>query len=83
MSRQVDILNRLCREQFVALHSEPILEDLSASLWEKFSYSVLEISNNGTVADIERQTLNNVIRSVPRKGEFDISEVLGSTYFFG
>lgn len=29
-------MNRICRQQFVALHSEPILEDLSAFLTEKY-----------------------------------------------
>jgi DNA-directed RNA polymerase len=32
-------MNRICREQFVALHSEPILEDLSRFMAEKYSYS--------------------------------------------
>lgn len=30
---------QICREQFVALHSQPILEDLSKYLMEKYSYS--------------------------------------------
>lgn len=29
---------QICREQFVALHSEPILEDLSKFLVKKYSY---------------------------------------------
>ena len=33
----VPIMNRICREQFVALHSEPILEDLSRYLMETFA----------------------------------------------
>lgn len=31
-------MNKICREQFVALHSQPILEDLSKFLIEKYSY---------------------------------------------
>lgn len=31
-------MSRICREQFVALHSQPILEDLSKSLVKKFSF---------------------------------------------
>lgn len=34
----VPAMNRICREQFVALHSEPILEDLSQYLVDKYSY---------------------------------------------
>lgn len=35
----VHIMNKICREQFVALHSEPILENLATFLTQKFSYS--------------------------------------------
>jgi DNA-directed RNA polymerase len=31
-------MNKICREQFVALHSEPILEDLSNYMTEKYSF---------------------------------------------
>lgn len=31
-------MNRMCREQFVALHSQPILENLSKFLADKYSY---------------------------------------------
>lgn len=31
-------MNKICREQFVALHNEPILEDLSKYLMEKYSF---------------------------------------------
>lgn len=32
-------MNRICREQFVLLHSQPILEDLSVNFIEKFGYT--------------------------------------------
>lgn len=32
-------MNRICREQFVALHNQPILEDLSKYLAGKYSYN--------------------------------------------
>lgn len=31
-------MNKICREQFVALHSEPILEDLSKYMSDKYSF---------------------------------------------
>ena len=34
----VEIMNKICREQFVALHSEPILEDLSKFFVQEFSF---------------------------------------------
>ncbi|KAG8289375.1 hypothetical protein J6590_105660, partial [Homalodisca vitripennis] len=33
----VHIMNQICREQFVALHSQPILEDLSKFMVQKYS----------------------------------------------
>lgn len=32
----VPIMNRICREQFILLHSQPILEDLAESFYEKY-----------------------------------------------
>lgn len=34
----VEKMSQICREQFVALHSQPILEDLSEFLVRKYSY---------------------------------------------
>lgn len=34
----VRAMNKVCREQFVALHSEPIIDDLSTYLVDKYSY---------------------------------------------
>lgn len=34
----VPVMNKICREQFVALHSEPILEDLSKFLAKKYRF---------------------------------------------
>lgn len=33
----VDAMNRICREQFIALHSEPLLEDLSRQFLERYA----------------------------------------------
>lgn len=35
----VSAMNRICREQFVALHSQPILEDLAKSLESRYSFN--------------------------------------------
>lgn len=35
----VEIMNEICRQQFVALHSQPILENLSEYLVQHYSYS--------------------------------------------
>lgn len=36
----VPIMNRICREQFILLHSQPILEDLSKSFYQKYEMYV-------------------------------------------
>uniref|UniRef100_A0A3B4ANA1 DNA-directed RNA polymerase n=1 Tax=Periophthalmus magnuspinnatus TaxID=409849 RepID=A0A3B4ANA1_9GOBI len=36
----VDTMNKICREQFVALHSQPILQDLSTILLRKYCHEL-------------------------------------------
>ncbi|CAL8101094.1 unnamed protein product [Orchesella dallaii] len=78
----VEIMNRICREQFVALHSEPILEDLSKFLVEKYSYRENELFKDGSVVDSAKRRLNELLTEVPNKGAFDLKSVLKSIYFF-
>uniref|UniRef100_A0A182MFM0 DNA-directed RNA polymerase n=1 Tax=Anopheles culicifacies TaxID=139723 RepID=A0A182MFM0_9DIPT len=78
----VPTMNRICREQFVALHSEPILEDLSRFLVQKYSYDENEISNDGSVIDLTKRKLNRILQQCPDKGDFDLRKVLDSVYFF-
>ncbi|VDP95200.1 unnamed protein product [Echinostoma caproni] len=35
----VDVMNRICREEFIALHSEPILTSFARYLRHRFAYS--------------------------------------------
>ncbi|CAB3385741.1 Hypothetical predicted protein [Cloeon dipterum] len=65
----VDAMNLICRQQFVALHSQPILEDLSKSLLKNFSYDDI-----GWALPEDNEKLNSLLRSVPSKGEFDLSK---------
>uniref|UniRef100_A0A8C8A170 DNA-directed RNA polymerase n=1 Tax=Oryzias sinensis TaxID=183150 RepID=A0A8C8A170_9TELE len=39
----VDTMNKVCREQFVALHSQPILQELSDFLLHKYCSGTLEV----------------------------------------
>ncbi|XP_011867383.1 PREDICTED: DNA-directed RNA polymerase, mitochondrial isoform X2 [Vollenhovia emeryi] len=76
----VDIMNNICREQFIALHSEPILEDLSKFFCKK--YLVLFV-NDGRNLKLKKGDVSlEVFKKVPKKGEFDINTVLSSPYFF-
>ncbi|XP_044253587.1 DNA-directed RNA polymerase, mitochondrial [Tribolium madens] len=78
----VDIMNKICREQFVALHSLPILENLSLFLTEKYSFGKDDLIGDGSVSDLTKTKLNKVLRKLPKTGDFDITQVLNSVYFF-
>ncbi|XP_037957761.1 DNA-directed RNA polymerase, mitochondrial [Teleopsis dalmanni] len=75
-------LNKICRQQFVALHSEPVLEDLSKFLVKKFSFNEKQIADNGNTDDFSRRHLNRLLHHLPQKGDFDLNNVLDSVYFF-
>lgn len=75
-------MNRLCREQFVALHSEPILENLSEYFVQRFGFLDSEITGDDSRSDIVKKKFNEALRKVPPRGEFNLKEVLDSVYFF-
>nr|KAF6349773.1 RNA polymerase mitochondrial [Myotis myotis] len=71
----VAVMNQVCREQFVRLHSQPILHDLSRFLVERYCSGPR--STNAQVAKLQEMLL-----SVPKTGTFDLDQVKHSTYFF-
>ncbi|KAK0087015.1 hypothetical protein PV325_001969 [Microctonus aethiopoides] len=79
----VKTMNKICREQFVALHSEPILENLSQYFIQKY---VTEKSDDDAECDLENnlseRKIYRTVSQVPKKGNFDLKSVLKSTYFF-
>ncbi|CAI5489665.1 unnamed protein product [Closterium sp. Naga37s-1] len=58
----VERMNEILRKQFVALHSQPLLENLLEEFREKYPH--LDFPN------------------VPRRGQFDLNNVLQAPYFF-
>ncbi|XP_029821207.1 DNA-directed RNA polymerase, mitochondrial [Manacus vitellinus] len=72
----VDIMNQICRQQFVALHSEKILQDLSEFMLEKYCSP-----NTETIAAWQKKLMEQ-LSNVPRTGEFNLKQVMDSTYFF-
>lgn len=72
----VDVMNRICREQFIILHSQPILHNLSKFFIE---FYLSGKSDNLESKDIEAL---KIFVDVPKIGNFDISEVMNSVYFF-
>lgn len=77
----VDVMNKICREQFVALHSQPILEDLSEFMVKRYSYEEKELENTKIGAN-EKRRVNSLLQKVPKKGDFDLNSVIKSVYFF-
>lgn len=76
--RDIDLMNRVCREQFVNLHSQDLLQDLSAFLQQNYSFSASDRQRSQE----KMLDLVQLFRQVPQKGDFQLENVLNSTYFF-
>ncbi|XP_027025575.2 DNA-directed RNA polymerase, mitochondrial isoform X1 [Tachysurus fulvidraco] len=76
----VDIMNKVCREQFVALHSQPILQDLSKFLLQKYCSG--PPVNTKSKKFLEFWKMSQLLGKVPETGDFDLQRVKESTYFF-
>lgn len=66
----------------MALHNEPILEELATFMTHKYSYKQKDFANDGSVGDMSKHKLNRMLTMVPEKGDFDLQKVLRSIYFF-
>ncbi|KYQ53912.1 DNA-directed RNA polymerase, mitochondrial [Trachymyrmex zeteki] len=76
----VDVMNRICREQFIALHSEPILENLSEFFCKKYETHIA--SNKRNKKRKSEDVSLQVFQEIPKKGTFDINTIMSSRYFF-
>lgn len=76
----VDTMNKVCREQFVALHSQPILQELSNFLLQKYCNGLPTDAKNKKYQEYRRLLL--LLAKVPQTGDFDLQRVKESTYFF-
>lgn len=74
----IDEMNVVCREKFVALHSEEILKDFSDFMIEKYGPQVQSLIPEKETA----REVMNLFKKVPAKGELDLNNVLSSVYFF-
>ncbi|XP_063982936.1 DNA-directed RNA polymerase, mitochondrial isoform X2 [Diachasmimorpha longicaudata] len=80
----VEIMNKICREQFVSLHSQPILENLSDFFVKHYigtHHDDLEHKKD-LEFDLSMRKLKHTLTSLPTKGCFDLNSVLKSTFFF-
>ncbi|KTG04720.1 hypothetical protein cypCar_00037452 [Cyprinus carpio] len=86
----VDTMNRVCREQFVALHSQPILEELSGFLLKKYCSRPPSVESSFHSHRViskpkkfeEYYKMAQLLASVPQTGDFDLEKVKESVYFF-
>ncbi|XP_038240169.1 DNA-directed RNA polymerase, mitochondrial isoform X2 [Dermochelys coriacea] len=76
----VDVMNQVCREQFVELHSQPILQDLSRFMLQK--YCTDSLAEWRDKKSLEHKRLVELLSKVPETGDFDLQKVKESTYFF-
>ncbi|XP_059950787.1 DNA-directed RNA polymerase, mitochondrial isoform X2 [Mesoplodon densirostris] len=72
----VAVMNQVCREQFIRLHSQPILHNLSRFLIKRFC------SDPRASKSIWVSRLMDTLLSVPKAGTFNLEQVKHSTYFF-
>ncbi|VTJ85278.1 DNA-directed RNA polymerase, mitochondrial isoform X2 [Marmota monax] len=77
----VPVMNQVCREQFVRLHSQPILQDLSQFLVKRFCSSPSTRPQSLSQRVLTTKLLETLL-SVPKTGAFDLEQVKHSTYFF-
>jgi DNA-directed RNA polymerase len=75
----VDTMNRICREQFVTLHNEPILSDLAQFLENKFGDLTYRDNSLEKRKRIQKCKFRDPF---PTIGDLDLNQVLDSTYFF-
>lgn len=81
-ANDVDLMNKLCRKQFVALHSQPLLETLSSDFLNYINKYQREHPKLDKKHEASVQNLKELVSSVPEKGTFDLNKVLESEYFF-
>ncbi|CAD6184511.1 unnamed protein product [Caenorhabditis auriculariae] len=77
-ANSVDAMNQICREQFVALHSLPLVQQCS----EWFNSRYLPRSVTRVMTEEEVQKYRSIFTPQVVRGELDIHDVCNSVYFF-
>lgn len=78
----VDQMNKICRSQFVKLHKEPVLDNLAEFMVDKYGQLDIQDTSKLKRGNRNMKILEDYIKNVPSKGDFDLDNVLRSTYFF-
>lgn len=76
-------MNRILREEFVAMHREPILQRLRDEFIALYrDYKVPVLLKDSQERRTRHAWRNIYIPPLPERGDFDLTQVLGSKYFF-
>ncbi|GFO06283.1 DNA-directed RNA polymerase [Plakobranchus ocellatus] len=78
----VPIMNKICREQFVSMHKQPLLEDLSEHLISLVNRASQDPNLEEAMKKVDTVALMQLLRKVPKRGTFNLDNVMKSTYFF-
>lgn len=74
-------MNRILREEFVSMHSEPILERLREEFLKLYRDYKVPVALKGK--DENKKAWRDIfIPKLPERGNFDLKKVLESQYFF-
>ena len=72
----VDVMNEVCREQFVKLHSFPIVDKLAEGFQERLTEA------GSSLSVVDRHKAEVLFKTLPKKGKLDLNQVKKSIYFF-
>jgi len=81
----VPAMNSVCREQFISLHSSPILESLSKHFLRHHSEGrppELLPEKMRELAKVNRKKREMLFANLPNKGNLDLNVIRDSTFFF-
>ena len=78
----VDDMNTVCRRQFVALHSQPVLESLVRDMCARLDAKEEEEEEEGKMLAVEAAKARRLFKDVPEKGQLDLERVKESVFFF-
>nr|XP_054768973.1 DNA-directed RNA polymerase, mitochondrial-like isoform X1 [Lytechinus pictus] len=81
-ANSVNQMNKICRNQFVKLHKEPVLDNLAEFMVEKYGQLEMQDTSKLKRGSRNMKIIEDYVKNVPQKGEFDLDNVLKSTYFF-
>ena len=72
----VDIMNSVCRQQFINLHSQPILEDLSKHFEKTYG------TPDAKPSDLDLVRAMKLFQRILEKGDLNLDVIKDWIYFF-